>query len=495
MVTDNESIRLIFGLKLKTLRQQQGLNLQQLSKATGIAISYLHDIESGKKYPKSDKIIALAKALKADYDYLVSLTATKRLQPIIDLLNSEFMNVIPWEHFGLVPSALLDLFANTPNKVTAFISTLLKLSRSVQMSKENFYTSALRSYQDLHDNYFEELESEVLQFRNKCRLKETVPVTTQLLEQILQKQFEITVDRKVMSGKEALKSLRSFYNKDKKVLFINKGLSAAQENFLLGREIAFQYLQLNPRPFETILQNPASFEVLLNNFKASYFSSALLMPEDIFTEDIKRITSVAKWNDKSWFELISKYDVTPEMFMQRLTNILPSHFGIDQLFFLRMSGNMETDYYDMTKELHLSQLHNPYANSLNEHYCRRWVAIGTMKEVYEKVKLKKYRHPALHAQTSQYWQTHNRYFCITFAKPQSKFNNTITSVTIGLLIDAKVLQVMPFLNDHSVPVKTVHTTCERCGIMDCKERVVAPLFIEKQAQMQKIEEALKELNN
>ena len=495
MVTENESIRLIFGLKIKTLRQQLGLNLQQLSRDTGIALSYLHDIESGKKYPKADKIIAMAKALGVDYDYLVSLTGTKRLQPIIDMLNSEFMNVIPWEHFGLTPSSLMDLFANTPNKVTAFISTLLKLSRSVQMSKENFYTSALRSYQDLHDNYFEDLEKDVQQFRLKYKFKETLPVATTLLEDVLQKQFEIRIDRKTMASKDALKELRSFYNAVKKTFYINKGLTAAQENFLFGREIAFQYLQLSPRPVETILQNPASFEVLLNNFKASYFSSALLMPEAEFTEEVKRISSMPKWTDKAWHELIQKFDVTPEMLFQRLTNILPGHFGIDQIFFLRMTGNMQTDYYDMTKELHLSQLHNPYANALNEHYCRRWVAISTMKEVHAKMKAKKFRHPVIHAQTSQYWQTHNRYFCITFAKPQHKTEHFVTSVTIGLLIDPKVLQSMPFINDQSIPIKTVHTTCERCGIMDCKERVAQPVIIEKQQRSQKIADALDELNN
>lgn len=494
MVTENESVRLILGLKIKTLRQQYGFNLQQLSNVTGIAVSYLHDIEGGKKYPKADKIITLARALKVDYDYLVSLTGTKRLQPIIDLMNSDFMNMIPWEHFGITPSSLLDLFSNTPDKVTAFISTLLKLSRSMQMSKENFYTSALRSFQDLHDNYFEDLESASQQFRVKMKLKDAVSVDIGLLATQLQKQFNISVDRKTLINNNILKGLRSFYSPGKKILYLNGDFSPSQEKFLLGRELAFQFLQLNPRPYETILQRPSSFEVLLNNFKASYFTSAILMPEDIFAEDIKRICSLPKWSDKGWLDLLHKYDVTPEMLMQRLTNILPRHFGIEQLFFLRMNSDIATDHFEMTKELHLSQLHNPYANYLNEHYCRRWIAINTMKDVYEKIKTKKYRHPVIHAQTSQYYQTHNRYFCFTFAKPQSKESNIMSSVTIGLLIDSKVLQALPFINDHTVPVRTVNTTCEHCGILDCKERAAAPLWIQKQEELQRIEEALQSIN-
>ena len=158
MVSENDSIRLIFGLKIKALRQSKGLSYQQLADKAGLSISYVHDIETGKKFPKADKIIALAKTLGVDYDYLVSLRGSKKLQPIIDLISSDFLNAVPWEHFGLAPANLLDLFSNAPDKVTAFISTILKISRRYQLSKEGFYNSALRSYQDLHDNYFEEIK-------------------------------------------------------------------------------------------------------------------------------------------------------------------------------------------------------------------------------------------------------------------------------------------------------------------------------------------------
>jgi hypothetical protein len=53
------------------------------------------------------------------------------------------------------------------------------------------------------------------------------------------------------------------------------------------------------------------------------------------------------------------------------------------------------------------------------------------------------------------------------------------------------LQTMPFVNDTAITVKTVHTTCERCGIMDCKERAVPPVEILKEQQQEKINKALK----
>ena len=493
MITDNDSVRLIFGLKVKALRQEKGLSYQQLAEKTAMSLSYVHDIETGKKFPKADKILSLARALGVDYDYLVSLRASKKLQPIIDLINSDFINAVPWEHFGLTPAALLDLFSNTPDKVTAFISTLLKISRSYQLSKESFYNSALRSYQDLHDNYFQDTEDAVRKFREEYKWKNVLPVDITALESVLAK-MKIEVNRKRMTGFESLKGLRSFFSKHHRLLFLNRNLSTSQEKFLLSREIGFQYMNLQPRPYETIMQHSDSFDKLLNNFKASYFAVALLMPEESFVEDLKRIVMQPRWNEKAWMDLSTHYDVTPEMMMQRLTNILPKHFGIDQLFFLRMSGKPGKDEFEMTKELHLSQLHNPYANVLHEHYCRRWISINSINHVAELVQKKKYRQPIAEAQISQYWQTHNRYLCISIGKPASKANNEVVSVTIGLLIDQKLLQTMPFVNDPAITVRTVHTTCERCGIMDCKERAAMPIEIQKQQIQEKVTEALEQLD-
>src|SRR5688500_17394764 len=129
----------------------------------------------------------------------------------------------------------------------------------------------------------------------------------------------IQVNRKKMAGLESIKDLRSYYSLRNKTLYVNKGLSFAQEKFLLGREIAFQYMNITHRPYETIIQHSDSFEMLLNNFKASYFSVALLMPEENFVEDGRRIVQQPRGNDKSWLERCAEYDITHARRSQRLT--------------------------------------------------------------------------------------------------------------------------------------------------------------------------------
>jgi len=94
------------------------------------------------------------------------------------------------------------------------------------------------------------------------------------------------------------------------------------------------------------------------------------------------------------------------MFLQRLTNILPHHFGLEDLFFIRLTGSEDLRSFQMTKDLHLSQLHSPYNNELAEHYCNRWVSITSIKEL----RLSKKTPVIADAQISKYWNTDKEYF-------------------------------------------------------------------------------------
>ena len=86
-----DNLRYIFGFKLKQIRQKKGLGLKELSKLTGLSISYLSEIEKGLKYPKPEKIFALSEALDVSFESLVSIKTDEELNPLKDLINSPFM--------------------------------------------------------------------------------------------------------------------------------------------------------------------------------------------------------------------------------------------------------------------------------------------------------------------------------------------------------------------------------------------------------------------
>jgi XRE family transcriptional regulator, fatty acid utilization regulator len=492
MLTQNK-LRTIFGLKIAYLRQQKGLSYQQLADLAELSISYVHEIEKGKKYPKAEKILTLAKVLDTTYDELVSVHASKKLQPIIDLLESEFFQVFPMEMFGINPEKVLELFVNAPDRLNAFISTIIKIARNYQMQNENVYTAALRTYQDMNDNYFEDIEKAVADMKEAHKIHISASYTTSYLEQLLQTICGIKINRKLMKEDKALRNIRSFYTEGSKTLHINKGLSVGQENFLIAREFGFQFLGLTERSYETVIQKADSFEVLFNNFKASYFASAFLLNEQDIVADINHIAQQLECTPALFEALIEKYNVTSEMLIQRLTNILPKHFKINNLFFIRLKSDETMKNFTMNKELHLSRLHQAYANELNEHYCRRWLSINTIKQLRTTQQLDKTIKQVWDTQISTYWETELSYFCLTVAKPNTSNPKETTSVTLGLMLDDNVKRLFKFLSDPKLKTKMVNTTCERCSMPDCSERAVPPFFIEKKNEQIEMEKALKNL--
>ena len=495
MITQNQIVKLIFGLKIKQLRNKKKFNPQELAGLCGISNSYLNEIEKGKKYPKADKIMALAEALGVNYDELVSLKLTKKLEPIQEFLNSHIIKEFPLEMFGIEPAKLVELISNAPVKMNAFISTFMEIARNYEMKQEHFFFASLRSYQEMHDNYFEDLEKSVDEFLNEFKIKWKAPLDRKYLYDILENRYGYTIDKGQLHANKSLMGFRSVYLQAGRKLLINDGLTESQKAFLLAREIAFNYLNMPERPLTSPPYKADSFDEVLNNFRSSYFAVALLMNRDHVIADIQKLFRNAAWDEKYFLGLLGKYAASPEMFLHRFTNLLPKFFGISNLFFLRFSHQSKSSFYSLTKELHLSRLHNPHGNELNEHYCRRWISIRIIEELKTKIKKSgSHNKPLAGIQISKYWETKNEYLCLSLAKPNTPAPNSHISVTIGFLIDENLRKKIHFLDDPKIITKWVNETCERCPIEDCRERVAAPVQINRQNQVDNIEKTLAELS-
>ena len=464
MIDNSTALRLIFGFKLRYLRLEHKKSYVELSEETGLSTSYLNDIEKGKKYPKPDKAALLARSFGISYDEMVSTKSDKRIQPIIDFISSDFFKLFPSEAFGISLDKVLDVFTSAPDKTNAFISTILKIVRSYQIGQEDFYRVALRSYQDIHDNYFAEIEEAAALFL------ESHDTGLQTLEVHL-RGLGYSIDYSGLAKHDLLSDIRSYYDRDHQVLYLNKRLKENQLRFQLLKELGFHYLGLKDRPYETILNNEVSFEKLLANFKASYFAIACLIPEKEIVADLKDTALRTHWDSALLLNVMNKFDVTPEMFFQRLTNILPSAFGVKNLFFFKLQQR-ENGRFRMIKELHLSQIHNPYNNRLDEHFCQRWVSVNTIKGLDEQIQVD--------CQVSEYLDHENRYFCISAAQKENFAEKKPGSVTIGMLLTPELRATFNFLKDENIRKRTVHTTCERCPLEDCKDRAASPVLIQQE---------------
>lgn len=479
-------LKLIFGLKLKEIRNTKGISYQELRDKTGLSLSYLSEIENGKKYPKGDKIMTLSQALGVSYDDLVSLKVPRKLEPVVNLIQSDFFKAFPLEQFGLNPQKLVEIVSFDPEKINAFINTIMQVARNYELKRESFYYAALRSYQEIHQNYFEELEDAVEELHLEFPELKDIPFNLKVLTDILLKIGVRTSDQELKKY-ESLRNLRSLYDPKQRLLHLSDGLNSGQSNFLLGREIAFQWLKMKNRPLSTPPQDDHDFEAILNNYKASYFSAALMMPKEDVVQEIREFGQNEKWNPELFLSFLDRYDVTPEMIMQRLTNILPAVFGYENLFFLRFVGN-RSDYFTLTKELHLTKLHNPHGNELNEHYCRRWLALSVVQDLFKANKKSIKQKYLAGIQRSQYYDSPNEYLLLSIAFPNVSNPDEAVSVTIGFLIDDSLQERIKFLKDTSIPSRMVNTTCERCPITDCKERVIDPIIFDGEHERARINE-------
>jgi transcriptional regulator with XRE-family HTH domain len=483
-----ENIRLIFGLKLKELRQQNNMNLAELSKASGISVSYLNEIEKGKKYPKSNKITALSSALNTDYDYMVSLQLAKNLAPLAELLKSNLLHELPLHMFGIGVPDLLEMLSGAPTRVSAFINTLFEITRNYNMTIEEFYFSSLRSYQELHNNYFEDIEIETAKFRSS--ILTNVNLNSEALITILQENYAYKIHTSGLEKEPKLRHLRSVCLPGKNTsLILNGNLSEQQRCFALARELAYNVLNLRERSYTTSWVEVDSFEQVLNNFKASYFSCALLIPQEEIREDISAWLRLPNWNEGYLLGLLDKYQVSPETLLYRLTNLLPHFFGISELFFLRFNHEITSSEFFLTKELHLSGHHNPHTSMLNEHYCRRWVSLT----IFEELQNSKSNNVLCRAQRSKYIGSENEYLVIALAKAQNPQPDRNSSLSIGLKINDSLKEKVLWWQDDALPIRRVNQTCEQCPAVDCHERAAEPIHLQIQNRLEETKWAIKNL--
>ncbi|MCG8320559.1 MAG: helix-turn-helix domain-containing protein [Cytophagales bacterium] len=489
-----QNLKLIFGLKVKQLRLDHGLSLGELSKKSGISVSYLNEIEKGKKYPKADKIALLAEIFEVSYDWMVSLQLGKKLAPIADLIRSNIINELPLDVFGVDTGYLLELLSTAPTKLNALVSTLIKIGRNYGLRVENFYHAVLRSYQEMHENYFEDLENEARQFLKSHHVSQSEKLSGQHLQKILENEYGYRISFNLQSNHSHLKDLRAVLIPGKSPLLImNENLTPNQRAFIFGKELGYIWLKFKTRDYSTPAIEVKSFDQVLNNFKVSYFSSAIIIQEDALVKDLKLFLNEPHWSEEKFSAMVANYYATPEMFMHRLTNLIPRYFGLKQLFFLRFSQIEGENDINLSKEMHLAGLHNPHATVLNEHYCRRWVSLTIFDDLSALKQNNAYKRPLAAIQKSQYIGSKNEYLIIAMALPKSGTKDVNYSISLGLMVNPKLKKTIKFFNDETIAIREVNETCERCPAVDCKVRVARPVVLEKEQKLLLARQALDKL--
>jgi transcriptional regulator with XRE-family HTH domain len=186
---NNQLVNIIFGLKVRQARTAAGLTLSELASASELSPSYMTEIEKGRKYPRTDKILRMAEALDIPYDDLVSIQLGPTLSHLETALNSPLLQGFPFDEFGLDISNLVELLTRAPANVSALLHAMLEIGRQYDLREEHFFWAMLRSFQEIHDNYFPELEEAAASFTQDADLAGSLPVSLESLQSFLQDQF------------------------------------------------------------------------------------------------------------------------------------------------------------------------------------------------------------------------------------------------------------------------------------------------------------------
>lgn len=484
-----DKIRLIFGLKVRQLRTEQNLSLQEVADKSGLSVSYINEIEKGKKYPKTDKIAELAEALGSTYDHLVSTRLPRALAPLVDIFNSGILDELPFEHFGIDYQKFVEIITQSPAKISAFISTYIDIARNYDLNKEKFLSAALRSYQELHDNYFPELEKETELCARRFQIPLDAAANWELLKKILHEEYGTLVTEINPSGENhSLQQLRALYYPDRNELSVHPGLHPYQKAFILAKEIGYNWLKL---PLSERIyyykdwNSTETFDQALINFQASYFAGALLLPLQAFCSDVSYMLESMEFPAEFLESMLRKWNTSPETLMYRLTNILPGRFGLQKMFFLRFNQDGHRQRFHLSKELHLGNKHQPHGNESGEHYCRRWLSIKIFNQLSHNIK------QALDVQRSRYIDSGLEYIVISWARETLSQPFSRTSISIGLEINNETRKKIRWLDDPGIPVHQVNVTCERCRLDDCPERAAEPKIYRKQNEILSIKNLLK----
>lgn len=485
--------RIIFGLKVRQFRQERGWNFEELSRESGISISYLNEIEKGKKYPQAVNQQKLADALGLSLEFLNSPELTKQYAPVGELLQSNFLNELPLDLFGIEMQQVVEIIARAPDRVNAFISALLDIARNYSLREENFYFAALRAYQELRNNYFEEIEVAADAFVQQHGLPEAGGVSSRRLSHLLQSEFGYRIDDDGLGQYPELQSLRSVYNPKSHRLLLNNQLNEHQRAFQLAKELGFNVLGLEERPLASNFIKVKSFEEALNNYKAAYFAVAILVNHQSFVQDLRAFFGQARWSADPLADMAAKYRASPEVLFQRF-NLLTREMGLDKVFFQRFIHNLDSGLFDIDKELHLNRRHQPHASGLNEHYCRRWLSITLLQNLQQRqTQSDNPEETLVAAQRVLFIDSGEEYLCIALAKPGYPTRARNVSMVLGVLLDDHAKSIIRFWDDPAIPAATVGITCQRCTLADCAERAAPPTVVQKREEKKRMQDILKKL--
>lgn len=317
-MTDSQPLDpLVLGRRLRHLRRQAGLTLDQLGELVDKPAPYLSLLENGKKEPRLNLILALATALEAEVGQLLDPTPPTRRDGLeIELLKlQETPLFAQLELPALKPGAKLD--TETLVHLVGLHDEIRRRSRLDTAGSEEVKAANGQVHHWLQANrgYLETIEDAALESLHAVAYPGSGPFTSRhLLDLVSRSGFELTPIEDMPGFARSITDIA------------NQRIYIAQRNELRSRQARKAVLQTLGGFILGHDPDPDLATFLRQRVEAAYFAAAVLVPKQPALEHLSEARSD---HDLDVEDIKELFYVSYEMAAWRLANLLPHHFDLD----------------------------------------------------------------------------------------------------------------------------------------------------------------------
>ncbi len=316
MSTPQRVDSLVLGHRIRYLRRQRGLTLDDLGSLVGKAAPYLSMLENGKREPRIGLINDLAGALDVPVSELLAPEPpTRRAELEIALQRAQEDPL--YEDLGL---PLLRPSAKIPDVVLEHLVRLFRelesRARPTMVTREEarIANSELRAEMRSRGNYFAEIEQVARDLVDSVGYSGRGALTEGDIREVAARfDFAVRRSQRVPSSVRSVTDLRNrrIYIPQRDSMTVRGARSVVMQT--IGH---FALDHPEPRDFS---------EFLRQRVEVNYFAGAVLMPEVAM---VPELVEAKKERDLSIEDLRDGFYVSYEMAAHRFTNLVTEHLGL-----------------------------------------------------------------------------------------------------------------------------------------------------------------------
>lgn len=353
---------LVLGRRLRHHRRERGLTLDELGAAVSRPAPYLSLLENGKKEPRLNLVLELAKALDVDMSELLDPSPPSRRDELeIALLRSQDTALFETLDLPVIkPSARLD--NETLTHLVGLHEALRERSNLGSAGSEEVRRANgdVTFWLNAHSGYLEEVETEARRALDSSGYSGEGPFSSRnLLDLTARAGFELHPVEDMPTFARSVIDLdhHRVYIAQRDELRTRQARKAVLQTlagFLLGHEI-----------------NPDLDTFLRQRVETAYFAAAVLAPEDAV---VARLRMAKDNHDIDVEDVKELFYVSYEMAAWRTVNLATRHLGIRT--HLIVSDHMGTVVKAYAND-DLPIPRDDHGGMETQRLCRRWGARAT----------------------------------------------------------------------------------------------------------------------